>query len=318
MSFGRILTAMVTPMNDALEVDYQEAVRLAKYLIDHGSDGVVVCGTTGESPTVTDKEKVELFKVVKEALGSKATVIAGIGTNSTNSSISLARMAATTGVDGLMAVVPYYNKPSQEGMFQHFKVIAEATPLPLMLYNVPGRTSINLLPETVKRLAEIPNIVALKEASGSVDQVSILKRLLPPEFQVYCGDDYMTLPMLALGCSGIISVAAHVVGNEMKAMVDAWFARDTDQATKWHLELFPIFKGVFVTANPVPVKALLNMIGIKAGGVRLPLVKATTEEMKFLKDLMNDILKLQGNNKIEAQVTSEVKVASEKSSHPIV
>jgi len=318
MSFGRILTAMVTPMNEALEVDYQEAVRLAQYLIDHGSDGVVVCGTTGESPTVTDKEKIELFKAVKGALGSKATVIAGIGTNSTNSSISLARMAATTGVDGLMAVVPYYNKPCQEGMFQHFKAIAEATPLPFMLYNVPGRTSANLMPETVRRLSEIPNIVALKEAAGSVDQVTELKRMLPPEFEVYSGDDSMTLPMLALGCSGIISVAAHVIGDEMKAMVHAWFAGDTDRATKWHLELFPIFKGVFVAANPVPVKALMNMIGIKAGGVRLPLVKATAEEMNFLKDLMNDIKKLQVNNKVQAKVISEVKVASGKEGLPIV
>jgi len=318
MSFGRILTAMVTPMNEALEVDYQEAVRLAQYLIDNGSDGVVVCGTTGESPTVTDKEKIELFKAVKGALGSKATVIAGIGSYSTTSSISLARMAATTGVDGLMAVVPYYNKPSQEGMFQHFKAIAEATTLPLMLYNVPSRTSANLMPETVKRLSEIPNIVALKEAAGSLDQVSELKRLLPAEFEVYSGDDSMTLPMLALGCSGIVSVAAHVIGNEMKAMIDAWFDGDTAEATKWHLELYPVFKGIFVTSNPVPIKALMNMIGIKAGGVRLPLVKATAEEMKFLNDLMNNVKKAQVNNRTQTQAISELKVASEKPSHPIV
>ncbi|SHI55704.1 4-hydroxy-tetrahydrodipicolinate synthase [Desulfosporosinus lacus] len=318
MYFGRILTAMVTPMNEALEVDYQEAVRLAQYLTDHGSDGVVVCGTTGESPTVTDQEKIELFKAIKGALGTKATVIAGIGSNSTNSSVSLARMAETTGVDGLMAVVPYYNKPSQEGMFQHFKAIAEASSLPLMLYNVPGRTSANLMPETVKRLSEIPNIVSLKEAAGSLDQVSELKRLLPAEFEVYSGDDSMTLPMLALGCSGIISVAAHVIGDEMKAMVDAWFAGDTAQATKWHLELFPIFKGIFVTSNPVPIKALMNMIGIKAGRVRLPLVEATSEEIGFLQDLMKTIKKSTSKNRIQAQVISELKVASEKPGHPIV
>ncbi|WP_042332635.1 4-hydroxy-tetrahydrodipicolinate synthase [Desulfosporosinus orientis] len=316
MSFGRILTAMVTPMNEKSDVDYQEAIRLAHYLIDHGSDGVVVCGTTGESPTVTDEEKIELFKVVKKALGTKGTVIAGIGSNSTNSSIALARKAAATGVDGLMAVVPYYNKPSQEGMFQHFKVIAEAVPLPLMLYNVPGRTSANLLPETVKRLADISNIVALKEACGSVDQVSELKRILPSDFEVYSGDDSMTLPMLALGCSGIVSVAAHIVGDEMKAMVDAWFAGDTAQAAKWHLELFPIFKGIFVTSNPVPIKAMLNMMGINAGEVRLPLVKATTEEIKFLEKLMQGVKKL--NNVTQTPAVSELKVASEKLSHPIV
>ncbi|TGE31237.1 4-hydroxy-tetrahydrodipicolinate synthase [Desulfosporosinus sp. Sb-LF] len=317
MSFGRVLTAMVTPMNEALEVDYEEAARLAQYLFIHGSDGIVVCGTTGESPTVTDKEKIELFRVVKAALGSKCTVIAGIGSNSTDSSIKLARQAAATGVDGLMAVVPYYNKPSQEGMFQHFKAIAEATSLPLMLYNVPGRTSANLSPETVKRLSEISNIVALKEAAGSLDQVSELKRMLPSEFEVFSGDDSLTLPMLALGCSGIVSVAAHVIGDEMKEMVDAWFAGDTARATRLHLELFPIFKGIFVTANPVPIKALLNMDGIKAGGVRLPLVKATSEEIKFLKDLMNNFKSVHTDSPKSTRVISELKVASEKVSNPI-
>ncbi|HZK83382.1 MAG TPA: 4-hydroxy-tetrahydrodipicolinate synthase [Desulfosporosinus sp.] len=313
MTFGRILTAMVTPMNEALEVNYEEAARLAQYLIDHGSDGVVVCGTTGESPTVTNEEKIELFRVVKEALGEKK-VIAGIGSYSTAASIALARKAEITGVDGLLAVVPYYNKPSQEGIFQHFKAIAEATSLPLMLYNIPGRTSINLLPETVKRLSEIPNIVALKESAGSLDQVSELKRMLPSTFAVYSGDDSMTLPMLALGCSGIISVAAHVIGDEMKKMVDAWFDGDTAQATKWHLDLFPIFKGIFVTSNPVPIKSLMNMIGIKAGGVRLPLVDATPMELKFLKDLMDEFKKVHVSSKSGARITTEFKVASEKAS----
>lgn len=317
MFFGRILTAMVTPMNEALEVDFEEAKRLAQYLTVHGSDGVVVCGTTGESPTVTDQEKVELFKVVKEALG-KRTVIAGVGSYSTAASIALARKAAKTGVDGLLVVVPYYNKPSQEGMFQHFKAIAEVTSLPLMLYNIPGRTSVNLLPETVKRLSEIPNIVALKEAAGSLDQVSELKRVLPPEFSIYSGDDSMTLPMLALGCSGIVSVAAHVIGDEMKEMVDAWFDGDTSQATKKHLELFPIFKGIFVTSNPVPIKALLNMIGIKVGGVRLPLVKVTPVENKFLKDLLDEYKKEQVSSNNGTKVITKLKVASEKASDIIV
>ena len=317
MNFGRILTAMVTPMNATLEVDYEEAKRLAQYLTVHGSDGVVVCGTTGESPTVTDEEKIELFRVVKQALG-KTTVIAGIGSYSTAATISLARKAATTGVDGFLVVVPYYNKPSQEGMFQHFKAIAEATSLPLMLYNVPSRTSANLLPETVKRLSEIPNIVALKEAAGSIDQVSELKRMLPSKFSIYSGDDSMTLPMLALGCHGIVSVAAHIVGDEMKEMVDAWFDGDTAQATKWHLDLFPIFKGIFVTSNPVPIKALMNMIGIKAGGVRLPLVKATPVEMKFLTDLMDEFKKVHVNPNNGTQVIAELKVASEKTSDIIV
>jgi len=317
MSFGRILTAMVTPMNEALEINYEEAKRLAQYLIGHGSDSVVVCGTTGESPTVKDDEKVELFRVIKEALG-KTPVVAGIGSYDTEASISLARKAATTGVDGLMAVVPYYNKPSQEGLYQHFKAIAEATSLPLILYNVPSRTSANLMPATVKRLAEIPNIVALKEAAGSVDQVTELKRMLPSDFVIYSGDDSMTLPMLALGCNGIISVAAHVIGEEMKQMVDAWFAGDAAQATQWHLDLYPIFKGIFVTTNPVPIKAIVNMLGIKAGGVRLPLVEATPEEMKFLNDLMEDIKKLRENIKNKAHIMPELKVAYEKTSNVVV
>ena len=317
MSFGRILTAMVTPMNEALEVDYDEAKRLAQYLTVHGSDGVVVCGTTGESPTVTDQEKVKLFRVVKEAVGKK-TVIAGIGSYSTAASIALAYKAEATGVDGLLVVVPYYNKPSQEGMFQHFKAIAEATSLPLMLYNIPGRTSVNLLPETVKRLSKIPNIVALKEAAGSLEQVSELKRKLPSKFSIYSGDDSMTLPMLALGCSGIVSVAAHVIGDEMKAMVDAWFDGDTARATKWHLDLFPIFKGIFVTSNPIPIKALLNMMGINAGGVRLPLVKATPVEMKFLKDLIDEFKKVTVSSDNGMKVITQLKVATEKASDIIV
>lgn len=289
MSLGRILTAMITPMKDNLEVDYQEAGRLAKYLVEHGSDGLVVSGTTGESPTLSSEEKVELFRVVKEAVGKEAIVYAGIGSNSTANSVALARRAVTTGVDGLMAVVPYYNKPSQEGMYQHFRTIAEATELPLMLYNVPSRTSANLLPETVLRLSQIPNVVALKEAVGTMDQVSELKRILPEDFEVYSGDDSLTLPMLALGCSGIISVAAHVVGDEMKKMIEAWFEGDTKTALQWHLKLFPVFKGIFITANPVPIKFLVNTLGIKAGKVRLPLVDATPEEEKFLTDLIKKV-----------------------------
>ncbi|HZK55790.1 MAG TPA: 4-hydroxy-tetrahydrodipicolinate synthase [Desulfosporosinus sp.] len=317
MSFGRILTAMVTPMNEALEVNYEEAKRLAQYLTLHGSDGVVVCGTTGESPTVTDDEKVELFRVVKQCLGEKP-VIAGVGSYSTTASIALARRAESVGVDGLLVVVPYYNKPSQEGMFQHFKAIAEATSLPLMLYNIPGRTSVNLLPETVKRLAKIPNIVAIKEAAGSLDQVSELKRMLPAEFEVYSGDDSMTLPMLALGCSGIVSVAAHVIGDEMKEMVDAWFKGNTAQATKSHLHLFPFFKGIFVTSNPVPIKAMMNMLGIKAGGVRLPLVNPTPVEIKFLEDLMDEYKKVRVSSNHGTEVITEVNVASEKPQDTLV
>ncbi|WP_206809876.1 4-hydroxy-tetrahydrodipicolinate synthase [Paradesulfitobacterium ferrireducens] len=289
MGFGRILTAMVTPFNEQLEVDYEQAKRLAQYLVKHGSDGIVVCGTTGESPTVTDDEKVELFRAVKEAVGPMHTVLANIGSNSTQASIDLAKRAAQTNVDGVMAVVPYYNKPSQEGLYRHFKAIADAISLPVLLYNVPGRTSCNLLPNTVKRLSQISNIVALKEAAGSLDQVSELKRILPEDFEVYSGEDSLTLPMLALGCSGVISVASHIIGDEMKEMLDAWFAGDSALALKWHLKLYPMFKGLFITTNPVPVKAMVNMIGIKAGGMRPPLAEATAEELKFLEELLYQV-----------------------------
>ncbi|SHN71646.1 4-hydroxy-tetrahydrodipicolinate synthase [Desulfitobacterium chlororespirans] len=289
MALNRIMTAMVTPFNDKMEVNYPEAEKLAHYLIEHGNDGIVVCGTTGESPTVSAEEKIELFRTVKKAVGSRATVIAGIGSNTTDGSINLARQAEKTGVDGLMAVVPYYNKPSQEGLYQHFRAIAEAISLPLMVYNIPGRTSINLLPETVLRLSEIPNITSIKEAAGSMDQVSEMRRILPEDFLIYSGDDSLTLPMLALGCDGIISVAAHVVGDEIKQLVDAWFNGEPQTALQWHLKLMPMFKGVFVTTNPVPVKYLLKKAGIDAGGVKLPLVCATPEEEAFLDDLYQKI-----------------------------
>ncbi|AFM01359.1 dihydrodipicolinate synthase [Desulfitobacterium dehalogenans ATCC 51507] len=289
MALNRIMTAMVTPFNDKMEVNYPEAEKLAHYLIEHGSDGIVVCGTTGESPTVSDEEKLELFRTVKKAVGSKATVIAGIGSNTTDGSINLARKAEKTGADGLMAVVPYYNKPSQEGLYQHFRAIAEAISLPLMVYNIPGRTSINLLPETVLRLSEIPNITSIKEAAGSMDQVSEMRRILPEDFLIFSGDDSLTLPMLALGCDGIISVAAHVVGDEIKQLVEAWFNGDPQTALQWHLKLMPMFKGVFVTTNPVPVKYLLKKVGINAGGVKLPLVCAAPEEEAFLDDLYQKI-----------------------------
>ncbi|MDA8228274.1 MAG: 4-hydroxy-tetrahydrodipicolinate synthase [Desulfitobacterium hafniense] len=292
MSYGRILTAMVTPMNQSLEVDYAEAKRLAEYLVEHGSDGIVVSGTTGESPTLSFDEKVRLFGVVKEAVGKRAAVIAGVGSNSTDASIELAQKAEEVGVDGLLVVVPYYNKPTQEGLYQHFKAIAESTSLPVMLYNVPGRTSANLLPHTVQRLSRIANITSLKEASGSMDQVSELKRILPQEFAIYSGDDSLTLPMLALGCSGVVSVASHIVGKEMKQMVDAWFAGDYQTALNCHLNLLPMFKGLFVTTSPIPVKYLLGKLGLNPGGLRLPLVNPTLEEQKYLDELLEDTKKL--------------------------
>lgn len=289
MNFGRVLTAMVTPFDEQLELNLAEAKRLAQYLVDNGSEGIVVAGTTGESPTLSKEEKLQLFAAVKEQVGSQAKVIAGTGSNNTRESVRLTSEAEKTGVDGIMAVVPYYNKPSAEGLYSHFKAISEATSLPIMLYNVPSRTVTNLTPATVAKLADLPNIVSIKEAAGSMDQVTELKRLVPPEFTVYSGDDSLTLPMLALGCAGVVSVASHIAGKEILEMVKAFQAGDTGRATQLHRNLYPIFKSMFVTSNPVPVKAAVNLLGIKAGGVRLPLVDASPEVLgvvtKSLKDL---------------------------------
>ncbi len=287
--FGRVMTAMITPFNKDLAVDYGVARKLARHLAQSGSDGLVICGTTGESPTLTKEEKLELFRVVVEEVGGEAIVIAGTGSNSTADSIELTQTAEKLGVDGVMLVCPYYNKPSQEGLYQHFKAIAESTNLPVMLYNVPGRTSVNMLPATVARLAEIPNIIAIKEAAGSIDQVSELSSILPDSFSIYSGDDSLTLPMLSLGAKGVVSVAAHLVGENIQQMINSFTTGNTTLATQIHLELLPIFKALFVTTNPVPVKAAMNLLGHNAGIPRLPLVEATEEEKDVLKEILAKI-----------------------------
>ena len=286
IDFGRVLTAMITPFARDLNVDYGVAGKLARHLVQSGSDGLVVCGTTGESPTLSRDEKLELFKVVVEEVGGEATVIAGTGGNNTAASIELTQAAEKVGADGVMLVCPYYNKPSQEGLFQHFKAIAKSTHLPVMLYNIPGRTGVNLLPSTVARLAEIGNIVAIKEAAGSLDQVTELRQVLPDEFSIYSGDDSMTLPMMSLGARGVVSVVAHVVGPQMKQLVDAFTSGNTTLAAQLHLQLFPVFKGMFINTNPVPIKAAMNLLGWQAGIPRLPLVEATAEEKDFIKGLL--------------------------------
>jgi len=289
-NFGRVLTAMVTPFNDQLQVDYPRVIELAKHLADHGSDGIVVCGTTGESPTLTKEEKIRLFQTVKEAVGDRVSVIAGTGSNNTLDSIALTKEAERIGVDGAMVVGPYYNKPSQEGFYQHFKAIAESTSLPIIVYNVPGRTGSNILPETVIRLSEIENIVAVKEASGNLDQVSEIARGVPKDFLIYSGDDSLTLPILALGGAGIISVAAHIIGDQIKAMVDAFLGGEIKKATELHLKLFPVFKVIFITSNPVPIKAALELAGLPVGGPRLPLIKATEKEIEQIKSVVEKFL----------------------------
>ena len=288
-SFGYVITAMVTPMDRQLAVDYDRAAALAKRLVDSGSDGLVVCGTTGESPTLTDEEKVRLFRTVREAVGGRAKVIAGTGTYNTAHSIHLTREAERAGCDGVLLVNPYYNKPSQEGLYQHFKAVAESTQLPVMLYNIQSRTSVNCEPATIARLAEIRNIVAVKEASGSLDQMSQIRKLTPPEFHLYSGDDSLTLPLLAVGGTGIVSVAGHLAGREIKAMIQAFQAGDVHQALGLHLRLWPLFKVLFITTNPTPVKAALALAGFDVGGLRLPLVEATAKEREQIAMVLKDL-----------------------------
>lgn len=288
-SFGKILTAMITPLNDDYSVNFTQAQRLARYLVDNGSDGLVVAGSTGESATLSKDEKLKLFNAILEAVGDKTVVIAGTGSNDTRASIDMTKEAEKIGVHGAMLVGPYYNKPPQEGYYQHFKAIAEATALPLIVYNVPGRTGSNILPSTIARLSEIKNIVAVKEASGSLDQVSEIIRSTSKEFMVYSGDDSLTLPIMSIGGTGVISVAAHVVGRQMQTMIKALEDGDIIKAQSIHADLLPFFKVIFITTNPIPIKAAVNLLGLHAGPLRLPLVAPNSGELEKIKQVMNDI-----------------------------
>lgn len=290
VDFGRVLTAMLTPFKADGTVNYSVAEQLAAYLADNGTDTLVVCGTTGESPTLSWDEEYELFQVVQKAVAGKAKVMAGTGSNSSQEAIAATQKAEKLGLDGSLQVVPYYNKPPQEGLYQHFKAIAQASPdLPLMLYNVPGRTGQNLQPETVSRLAEIPNIVAIKEASGNVDQASQIRRSTPSEFTIYAGDDSLTLPLLAVGAKGVVSVASHIVGPELQQMIQAFEQGQVQAATQIHLRLFPLFKALFLTTNPIPVKAAMKLRGWDAGPSRLPLCDPPADVVAALEAVFTEL-----------------------------
>ncbi|WP_026098114.1 4-hydroxy-tetrahydrodipicolinate synthase [Kamptonema formosum] len=272
VNFGRVLTAMITPFKEDGSVNYAVAEKLAAHLVEHGTDTLVVCGTTGESPTLTWDEECQLFQVAQKVAAGKALVIAGTGSNSTSEAIAATQKAAKLGIDGSLQVVPYYNKPPQEGLYQHFKAIAEACPdLPIILYNIPGRTGQDMKAETVARLAEIPNIVAVKEASGNLDRASEIRSLTPASFAIYSGDDSLTLPLLAIGGAGVVSVASHLVGDRLQTMIQAFETGQTKVATEIHLQLFPLFKALFKTTNPIPVKTALRLQGWDVGHTRLPL-----------------------------------------------
>ncbi|TWI58949.1 4-hydroxy-tetrahydrodipicolinate synthase [Halalkalibacter nanhaiisediminis] len=287
MNFGRIVTAMVTPFNQHGQVDVEATKELVKYLISNGSDALVVAGTTGESPTLSTDEKLLLFQTVVEAAAGQVPVIAGTGSNNTYASVELTKQAEQLGVDAIMLVTPYYNKPSQEGLYAHFSTIAEATSLPVMLYNIPGRTGVNMTVETTLRLAQIPNIVATKEASADLDAMAAIIEHAPEGFSLYSGDDSLALPILAIGGIGVVSVAAHIVGNEMQQMVRNFQAGQVQAAAMQHRQLVPVMKSLFTAPNPTPVKAALEMKGVKAGSVRLPLVPLTAEQHQELQTIIN-------------------------------
>ena len=276
---GEVITAMVTPFNDKREVDYEKVEALAYQLVNTGSDAVLVTGTTGESPTLTYEEEFEILSSAKRAVSNNGKVIMGAGSNSTETAVKVTKRAEKEGADAILSVVPYYNKPSQAGMIEHFSAVAEAVDLPIILYNIPSRTGVNMAPDTVKTLArKYENIVALKQSCADMDALTELRAVCPSDFTIYSGDDSLTLPMLSLGAHGVISVASHLFGKEIKSMIRNFKTGDIMTAKNMHLKLYPIFKKLFMAPNPVPVKAALAYKEIIEDYVRRPLVELTKAE----------------------------------------
>lgn len=272
VQWGRLLTAMITPYERGGNVDYAQAAALAQRLLANGSDGLVLWGTTAESPVLSADEKERIYTAVRERVGAKELLLVATGTNDTRKTIANTVRAAELGADGVMVVAPYYNKPSQKGLYEHYRAVATSTSLPILIYNIPSRTGVSIDAETVAKLAEFPNVAAIKESSGNVLQASYLRRVLPKEFLVYSGDDPLTLPMLSLGAHGVISVASHVASKSLRRMIDAFVAGDVVQALELHEKLLPLFEALFCDVNPVPVKIMLDAMGFSTGGCRLPLV----------------------------------------------
>jgi 4-hydroxy-tetrahydrodipicolinate synthase len=288
--FGRLITAMVTPFTADLELDLPRAGELAIRLLDDGSQALVVCGTTGESPTVFYDQKLELFRAVIDAVGGRAPIVANAGDNCTADSVEFAVKVAGLGVDAIMCVVPYYNKPPQEGMYRHFRAIAEAVDLPVILYNIPSRCVVNMEPATIVRLAtDVPNIVAVKQANSDLGQAAAIIASAPAGFEVLSGDDELTLPLMGMGGVGVISVASHVAGAAMREMVDAQAAGDHTKALSLHLRLLPLFKALFMTSNPIMVKDALSQCGFPVGECRLPLVPPTAEQSAELHRILEHL-----------------------------
>lgn len=287
--FGRIVTAMVTPFDKNGNVDFEKTTLLIEYLLKNGTDSLVVSGTTGESPTLTKQEKLALFEHVVKVVDKRVPVIAGTGNYNTKESIDFTKEAEQIGVDGVLLVAPYYNKPSQAGLYEHFKAIAAETELPIMLYNIPGRSLVEIAPETVIKLSEIPNIVAIKDAGGDLDKMTTIIANTPDDFELYVGDDGLTLPSLAIGGVGVVSVASHVIGSEMQEMINSFLAGDYKKAARWHQKLLPVMNQLFAQPSPAPVKTALQLKGLNVGSVRLPLVPLTAEEREELQNVLNQI-----------------------------
>jgi 4-hydroxy-tetrahydrodipicolinate synthase len=285
---GRLLTAMVTPFDAHGEVDYQLARRLALSLMDSGSEGVVVSGTTGESPALNREEKLRLFTETKSALGNRGIVVAGTGSYNTKESQELTKEAEKTGVDACLLVVPYYNKPTQEGLWEHFKVIAQSTTLPCILYNVPSRTVTNLDADTVIKLSQIDNIVGVKEASGDLGQIAEIIRRTKKDFLVYSGNDSDTFPILALGGYGVISVTSHLVGIQIKEMIEKFLDGKTQESARIHRDLLPLINALFIVSNPVPIKWALNYLGFPVGKPRLPLIEPDEKSTDLIKAVLKN------------------------------
>lgn len=286
---GEIITAMVTPFNKHKEVDYNGLETLTKHLIQNGSDAILVAATTGESPTLTHEEELEILATVKRANQNRVKIIMNTGSNSTQTAIRMSKAVEKEGADALLSVVPYYNKPSQEGIIAHFSAIAESTKLPIILYNIPGRTSVNMSVETIATLAnKYSNIVGLKQSHNDLDVISELKLACPENFVIYSGDDSLTLPMLALGVDGVVSVASHLYGKELKTMIHNFKTGNYNVAKNMHLKLYPVFKKLFMAPNPVPIKAALEKAGIIQEHVRLPLVPLTPEQKAELYLALNN------------------------------
>lgn len=291
--FGRLVTAMVTPFQEDLSVDWQGLERLIEHLLDTGTTAIVVSGTTGESPTLSRQEKLRLFAECVTLCRGRVPVIAGTGGYHTEQAYEFTREVDALGVDAFLQVAPYYNKPSQEGLYRHFAQVAQATDKPVLIYNIPSRTGVNVELDTMIRLAQISNIVGVKESSGDFTQISRIIGETPKDFVLYSGDDKYTLPILALGGVGVVSVASHVAGQMMSTMIDAFLADDTHTARDLHHALMPLFEELFRTSNPVLVKAALNMLDIPVGGVRLPLVEATKEQLRSLRKVLSQYTRME-------------------------